>query len=135
MMPPHLKTILLPLVVLTLGSCDADKPSAKLDCRTLGQRIGEQSLHGVIYGPVGAKLLVKDCPGGKLSFAFIGDVPADFKRLEQLAKEREDVLGFDALGDGFIVTEGHGEYVLLLIELTDVREDPSVARAASTARN
>jgi hypothetical protein len=68
-----------------------------------------------------------------LPFAFIGDTPGDFARLRQLAEQRQDVLGFDALGDGYIVTDGPGQYVLLLITLDKVREDPSVAKRARAA--
>lgn len=82
---------------------------------------------------MGHKAYVKACRGVKLPFAFIGSEPADYKRLEQLAEKREDVLGFNALGDGYIVTDGPGHCALLLITLSDVREDPSVAKAAKAA--
>jgi hypothetical protein len=90
-------------------------------------------MRGIIYGSVGAKAYVNDCPGVKLPFAFIGSEPDDYKRLEQLAEKREDVLGFNAVGDGYIVTDGPGRYVLLLIALDKVREDPSVAKRVRAA--
>jgi hypothetical protein len=90
-------------------------------------------LRGIIFGEVGAKAEVAVCPGMQLPFAFVGDEPEDFKRLKRLAKAREDVLGFNARGDGYIVTDGPGEYALLLISLDKVREDPSVAQRVKAA--
>jgi hypothetical protein len=124
-----LRMLWLSLLGLCLASCSECKPSAKAPCTSVGQRIGEQPVRGIIYGSVGHKAYVKAYPGVKLPFAFIGPEPADFKRLEQLAETREDVLGFNALGDGYIVADGPGRYVLLLITLSNVREDPSVAKA------
>lgn len=118
---------------LCIASCSADKPVPKALCARVGQRIGEQPFRGVIYGDVGHKAYVKACPGVKLSFAFIGPEPTDYRTLEQLADKREDVLGFSALADGYIVTDGSGEYSLLLLTLSDIREDPSVAKATRAA--
>lgn len=121
------------LACACLVSCSANRQPAQAACPMVGQRIHEQPLRGIIYGSVGAKAYVKACPGVKLPFAFIGSAPDDYKQLEQLADKREDVLGFNAIGDGYIVTDGPGEYVLLLITLDKIREDPSVAKAARAA--
>ena len=90
-------------------------------------------MHGIIFGSVGAKAEVGVCPNVRLPLAFIGEKPEEYRRLELLAEEREDVLGFDANGDGYIVTDGPGRYVLLLITLDKVREDPSVAKRTRAA--
>ena len=127
------RMLCLSLLGLSLASCGNDKPPEKAPCTSVGKRIGEQPLRGIIYGSVGHKAYVNACPGVKLPFAFIGPEPADFKRLEQLAEAREDVLGFNALADGYIVSDGSGRYVLLLMTLSNLREDPSVAKAARAA--
>jgi hypothetical protein len=121
------------LVGTGLVSCGAQKQATKPSCPSVGQRIGEQAVHGVIYGSVGAKAEVPACPHMELPFAFVGTKPDDYARLKELAEQRQDVLGFNAVGDGYIVTDGPGEYVLVLITLDDVREDPSVAKRARAA--
>jgi hypothetical protein len=69
----------------------------------------------------------------ELPFAFVGTQPDEYARLKKLAEQRQDVLGFTAVGDGYIVTDGPGENVLLLITLENIREDPSVAKRARAA--
>ncbi len=128
-----LRTLWCLLGGASLISCGSNPGPAKVLCPSVGQRLQEQPVRGIIYGSVGAKAEVSACPGVQLGFAFIGDEPAEYRRLEKLAEQREDVLGFDAVGDGYIVTDGPGRYVLLLITLNKVREDPSVAKASRAA--
>lgn len=124
--------LLCAVACFSLGSCSGET-KLQGSCHSVGTRLHQQELHGVIYGSVDAKAVMRACPGVKLPFAFIGDAPADYGRLQRLAAQREDVVGFDAIADGYIVTDGPGEYVLLLITLERVREDRSVGEAARAA--
>src|SRR5689334_24872871 len=90
-------------------------------------------MRGIIFGSVGAKAELGACSHMRLPFAFIGEEPAEYTQLKELAEQREDVLGFNAVGDGYIVIDGPGEYALLLITLDKIREDRSVAKAARAA--
>ena len=134
-MPSFIRMLCWSVCSLCLASCSADKPSAEAVCPSVGQRIGEQPLRGIIYANIATKALVKACPGVELPLAFIGSEPADYQRLKQLAESRGGVVGFKALGDGYIVTDGPGQYVLLVMTLSHFREDPSVAQAARASKD
>lgn len=99
----------------------------------IGKRIHEQPIRGIIFGSVGAKAEVGICPGVRLPVAFIGGEPDEYQRLKRIAEQREDVLGFDAMADGYIVSDGPGQYAILLVTLEKVREDPSVAKRLKAA--
>ena len=116
-----------------LLACTARNAAADPSCSVIGKRIHEQPLRGIIFGSVGAKAEVGICHGVRLPFAFIGGEPEAYHRMKRLAEQRDDVLGFDAMADGYIVTDGPGKYALLLLTLERVREDPSVAKRVKAA--
>ncbi|WP_308514401.1 hypothetical protein [Sphingomonas flavescens] len=133
-----MRAILYATSAILLLGCSAsedreDKGAAKPACSLVGQRIREEHLRGIIFGEVGAKAEVAVCPSLRLPFAFVGDAPKVYKRLERLAAEREDVVGFNARGEGYIVTDGPSRYTLLLTSIDKIVEDPSVAERVNAA--
>ena len=108
----------------TLGLCLTSCFAEKRPCTTVGRRIGERPISGIIYGLVARIAYVDVCPGVKLRFSFIGPEPADFTRLKQSAQERGYPVRFRALGDGYIVVDDPNRFSLLLVTLSNIQEDP-----------
>ncbi len=71
------------------------------------------------------------CPGKELPLAFVGDDPPPIAQLHARAVKQVAVIGFNATGDAYVVKDGPGEYVIIAFAVEDVREDPSVAKAAN----
>jgi hypothetical protein len=121
-MPSFIRMLCWSLSGLCVASCSVGKPSAETACPSVGYRIGEQPIRGIIYANIATKARVKACPGAELPLAFIGSEPADYRRLKQLAESKGGVVGFNALGDGYIVADGPGQYVLLVMTSSRFRE-------------
>lgn len=119
-------------VIVALASCSSEpnKP-ANRTCAHLGQRLGETPIKGFIFGSVGAKALIPACPGVEVPIAFIGEEPSDYKQLVVAASQREQVVAFDAVADGFVVQERDGDPVLILMTLGQLREDPAATARAN----
>ena len=75
------------------------------------------------------------CPGAQVPVAFIGEAPADYKHLTEVASQRKQVVVFDAVADGFIVQERDVDLVFILLSLDKLRESPgATARAKAASR-
>jgi hypothetical protein len=119
-----------------LSSCapESNKPP-KAICAQLGQRLGATPVKGFIFASVGTRVLLDACPNVQVRVAFIGETPPDYKQLVAVASDRLDVIAFTAVADGFVVQEGGGDPLLILISLDKLREDPgATARAQAASR-
>jgi hypothetical protein len=92
------------------------------------------TVHGFIYGSVGAKVVLSICPKRKLPFAFIGDPPPEYQKLKKLAERGEEARSFIGVADGYMVENSPGELSLLILSLDNVHEDPTVVSAYRTTR-
>ncbi len=122
------------ILIATATSCTSEPPElAKSQCSRVGQRLGETPVKGFIFGELGTKVLLNSCPGVQVPITFIGDAPPEFMKLVSVAVQREDVVGFEAVANGFVVQERDRDPVLILTSLDKLREAPSIVAARETA--
>ena len=126
----------LAAVIGALAACASEptKPTklAKPTCAHVGQRLGGTPIKGSIIGGLGTRVELEACPYAWVHIAFIGETPADYKRLVEVASEREQVIVFDAVADGYIV-QNDGTPLLILMSLDEFRENRGATAMANMA--
>lgn len=110
---------------MRFGADEADQ-AGKPTCAHVGQRLGGTPIKGSIIGGLGTRVELQACPYAWVHIAFIGETPADYKRLVEVATEREQVIVFDAVADGYIV-QNDGTPLLILMSLDEFRQTPWLA--------
>lgn len=108
------------LLVGLLGGCSANP----IESCQFGKRIRELPVSGVIFGAVGTKVKIDSCGGRYFNLYSLGDInpPAIFTRLKEYSEKRSRPVGFKAVVDGYILTDGPNNDFLLVIDMKSVTE-------------
>jgi hypothetical protein len=121
------------IAVALLSACRSEppaKPVRAADCGALGRHVQLQKVHGIIYAGLDTKVQISACPGVEMQMSMIESTSADMERLLKDAESQKKVIGFYALGDGYVVQERGGQYLLLALTMDRVAVDPKVEQAA-----
>ena len=125
---------MLPLVLLlALSGCQRHSENNALhdDSCKLGIHLYDQKISGFIYGELGAKVRIDSCPGSDISFVFIkNSQPESYTKLNKISSSQERVVGFSAIGNGYIVLEDKYRKTFLVVGLDSIEERPDLVKDA-----
>lgn len=115
------------------SACDqpGQKSSVRPDCLALGEHVRGQKIDGFIFGEEGTRGHISACPHIDMRIVFISDPPAAYLALKKRADRTTSIVGFKALGDGYVVRDTATKYFFMVVSLDKVIEDEEMTKFAN----